>query len=101
MVRLVTLAPVTIADSDLKYPLSESSVFSNSITIESPSSNAGTVSVGGSDLDATNGTSLVPGSTAVIELPGDDSRNQFDLAEMFVKSTVDGDVVKVSYVKRL
>ncbi len=101
MIKLITLPSITIADSSQIYPLSETKIISRSIIVEAPVTNTGVVSVGGGpDFNGTNGTSIEPKEIATIELQGGDSFDSFDLRYIYVGSTEDGDIVKISYIVR-
>jgi hypothetical protein len=101
--RIKHLSPVTLTSNASTYPLSATEVRAVSITIESRSSNTGTVSVGGSALSSTNGISIEAGKSAVIEYPlGRSSvgEDEFNLNEVYARSSANGDVIQIAYFER-
>jgi hypothetical protein len=101
-IKIFTLDEITIADSNIAQRLSASTIYVASVTIQADYNNGGRISVGGENVDNTNGIQIEKGESAVIEFPANHAgfTDEFDLKEIWVVSTSTNDKVRVSYIKR-
>ena len=68
------------------------------VIVTAKPANTGSVYIGGSTVDATRGTPLLPGES--VGIPGITPYNLYDLALIYVDAAVNGEGVTFSYFSR-
>jgi len=91
-------ATVTLTSASTAYPLSSVPIAANSVLIKAPSTNPGTVYIGGADVNTSNaGYPLVAGNTLSL---GQDTKRRPEelwLHKVFVMASVTGCTVQILY----
>lgn len=99
--KVVTGAVVTVATAGTAVVVSATSIKTSSFTIQADPANTGVIYVGDSSVDNTNGIVLVASQSA--EFVGDVRRgggDEYDLNEVFLDSSVNGETARVIYSGR-
>lgn len=100
--KIFSLDPVTVTVANDRYAISNSRIYAASITLQADYNNVGRIAVGGDTVTASNGTLIGQGESAVIEFPANTSnKDEFDLSLIYVTSSNSGDIVRISYIKRV
>lgn len=94
-VKLVELAPITIASTGVPQTISATDDFYVELTIQCDDDNAGEIRFGSSTVTATRGPVLTAGNSAVLEGPrGPTGAEEFVISDIFIVGT-SGDVVEL------
>jgi hypothetical protein len=102
MIKLFTLADITVAAAATRQQVTATSTRVTSIVFQGPAANTGAVYVGDSNVAAARGIEIPKGTsiTVTADLLGRPGGEEFDLSDFYVDAATTGDKVKVSYVKR-
>lgn len=97
--RLFQLTPVS-STGGAAVPLMATPLAVRSIVIQAAANNVGSVAIGDSTVDLTNGMLLGPGDSMTLAAENDSRYNDFDLSEVYLYSGSTGNVVKVMGFRR-
>lgn len=96
-----TLAPVTVAAAGTAVPISAVATPAIDIIITADAGNTGTVYVGDSTVDSSNGQPLAAGESYAIGTGGiRGTQEDFVLSDVYVDAATNGDSVRVAYTSR-
>lgn len=102
-VKYTTLAAKTVAVAGTAEAITVLNIQTPSVVIQALESNTGSIYIGDSSVDSTNGTTLAPSD--VFEFSGDErsgrgGADELILTDLFVDSAVNGEGINISYFGR-
>ena len=102
MVKLNTLADVTVTTAGTRVQVTSTDTPCTTVIIQAKATNTGLVIVGDSSVSASRGIELSAGEEISIaaDPSGRPGGEELNLADFWVDAATNGDKVKVAYVKR-
>lgn len=95
-IKLLTLPPVSIVNSNTAYQIYADSIPVTSVTIQAEFNNSAKVVIGSSSVTPTSGVEIPPGDTATIEGPQVNGRSEeMYLNDIYVASSSGGQGVRI------
>lgn len=102
--RLVSVTPVTVTTAGTRVPLSGTSLKVSYLLIQKHESNTGVIYIGDSTVASSNG--IVIGSSlpslvmSADDTEADEDKAYFDLSEIYIDASVNGDKVRIAYIEQ-
>ena len=81
-------------------PISTTDIKTRSVVIQARAGNAGTIYVGGADVDASHSVRLAPGDSVTIEAPGDPAA-YISMSDVYFDGTNTNDDIDVVYLEKM
>lgn len=97
--RLFQLTPISSVGG-AAVPLTATPLAVRSVVLQASTTNVGSVAIGDSSVDLSNGMLLGPGDSMTLAAESDPKYGEFDLSEVFIFSGSTGNVVKVMGFRR-
>lgn len=93
--KLMTLPSVTVTTAGTAVPVYTSSLLVYAATIQSVNANTGTGYFGDSTVSSSNGIEVPIEGIVEIESPAHSRGDQFDVSELYLDSSVNGETFRV------
>ena len=99
--KLFTGSVVTVASAGTAEQVSSIETAITTLIVNADSTNAGTIYIGDSSVDSTNGIEVQPGDIVPISA---DPRSKYGeevfLSDFYIDAATNGDKARISYIKR-